>query len=170
MTTGTKQGFFASLTEDELENQGVSTDILPVKKGDGAPPKAEYLLEVDEDNTTAEIGRNNGTRFTHMQISVVEPPQFAGRKIFINLFPFKTNGDPQKWVAANIAAIGGLDMVRHMPDDPEECCDFLAEHLPGKQFVGRLGVESSDDYDDKNTITNYFPRSRWSTGSTESKF
>ncbi len=154
------KGFFAGMTEEELASQGRTRDILPVNKADGAPTKAEYLLEIDDDNIETKLSKSN-QNYCHMQLTVVEPERFAGRKVFYNLNLVKKDGTRMDWVSGHLMAIGGRELINAMPGETEAACNFLCEHLPGHQFVGRLIIEESEGFDDQNSISQFFPRSRW---------
>lgn len=150
------KGFFDGVTAKRKVRH-----ILPVGEENGAPPRDCYLMRFTNPRTGVSQNENTaGSPYMSFQAEVVQPENFAGRKLrcFMGIF---NKGDDEN-LAYNVQQIGGDDVLDGLPDDAGEAFAQLATRLDGEEFVGRIyvGYNKKEEREEVR-IGDYMPASDW---------
>ena len=110
----------------------ITSDFEPIDDG-------TYKFAIT--NCTQKVENNSGKPYLSMELTVLDDPDFAGRKVFDNL----SLGESSLWKLKQFADSAGVTV--------EE--DFDTEDFIGEEVEASVDTEKSEEFRDKNRVVKY---------------
>jgi len=142
----------APFFDDVPEDTGVFPP-LPITAEEGAPPNAKYLMRLDTKSAVSKAGN----AMVNITQTVVEPEEWAGRKVFDHMLfskeKFKNGGSHAGRALHTIRQLFPEDVVVQLEGTESEVVSTVAQLLDGLTVAVRLG-QREEEYQGKKTTKN----------------
>ena len=149
----------APFFDDVPEDTGVFPP-LPITAEEGAPPNAKYLMRLDTKSAVSKAGN----AMVNITQTVVEPEEWAGRKVFDHMLfskeKFKNGGSHAGRSLHTLRQLFSEDIVSQLEGTEVEVVTAVSHLLDGLTVTVRLG-QREEEYQGrkttKNSIREYLP-------------
>ena len=169
-------GFFGNI---EAEVRSDKPNLLPTTRSEGAPKDNKWLVQFVEDGVEIQHGKETSKHPGHPRVtyalSIIEPVEYAGRRVF-GMFWYspeptddmdddaiETIRKSQREFAGDIDQILGDNAHKEVVgDDLEETMENLCQTLDSIICVAKIGKEKEKDgFPAKNKVYNFYPGDSW---------